>query len=47
MKERYLYGNFGSKKKEDFLAQRGYMVALALAFSSIIFSGEILVGHVS
>jgi hypothetical protein len=35
-------------KKEDFSGQRGYTVALALAFSSIIiFSGEILVGHMS
>jgi hypothetical protein len=35
-------------KKEDFLGQRGYMVALASVFSSIIiFSGEIVVGHMS
>jgi hypothetical protein len=38
----------GLKKKEDFLGQRGYMVALDLVLSSvIIFSGEILVGHMS
>jgi hypothetical protein len=37
----------GLKKRGIFRAKR-YMVALTLAFSSIIiFSGEILVGHMS